>query len=45
MDGLVTLGLVERFKNCDFISESKIAEQIRIKNSKQPDQPDPVSKL
>ena len=42
MDRLVTLGLVERLKNSDFILESKMAELNQNKNSKQPDRPDAV---
>ena len=42
MDRLVTLGLVERLKNRDFILESKMEELNQIKNSKQPDRPDAV---
>ena len=39
MDKLVTLGLVERFGNSDFISENKMAELTQNQNSKQPDRP------
>ena len=42
MDKLVTLGLVERLKNSDFILESKMAKLNLIKNSKQPDLPNAV---
>ena len=42
MDKLVTLGLVERFKNSDFILETKMAELNQNKNSKQPDRRDAV---
>ena len=45
MDQLVTLGLVERLKNCDFILEIEMAEPNQNKNSKQPDRPDAVCKL
>ena len=37
MDELVTLGLVERLKNCHFILENKIAELNQNKNAKQPE--------
>ena len=37
IDKLVTLELIERLKNSDFILESKIAELNQDKNSKQPD--------
>ena len=43
MDKLVTLGLVEKVKNSDSISESKMAEL--KENSKQPDRPDTEWKL
>ena len=39
---LVTLGLVERLKNSDFILESKMAKLNPNKDSKQSDQPDAV---
>ena len=42
MDKLVTLGLVERFKNRDFILESNVTELNQKQNSKQIDRPDPV---
>ena len=42
MDELVTLGLVERLKNSDFILETKMAELNKNKNSKQPDRSDAV---
>ena len=42
MDKLVTLGLVERLKNSDFILESKMAKLNLIKNSKQLDLPNAV---
>ena len=42
MDKLVTLGLVERLKNSDFILKCKIAKLFQNKNLKQPDQPDAV---
>ena len=45
MDKLVTLGLIERLKNRNFILESKMAELNQNKNSKQPDRPDAVWKL
>ena len=41
MDKLVTLGLVERLKNSDFVLETKMAE-LNQNNSKQPDRPDAV---
>ena len=34
MDKLVTLGLTERLKNSEFISESKMAGQNQNRNSK-----------
>ena len=39
MDKLVTLGLVERFKNRDFILVTELNQN---QNSKQTDRPDPV---
>ena len=42
MDKLVTLGLVERLKNSDFILETKMTELNQNKNSKQPYQLDAV---
>ena len=42
MDKLVTLGLVERVKNSDFILVSKMEELNENKNSKQPNRPDAV---
>ena len=42
MDKLVTLGLVERFKNRDFILESNVTELNQNQNSRQTDRPDPV---
>ena len=36
MDKLVTLGLVERSKNSEFILESKMSELNENKSSKQP---------
>ena len=39
MDKLLTLGLVERLKNGDFILESKITNVNENKNSKQLDWP------
>ena len=45
MDKLVTLGLVERLKNSDFVLETKMAELNQNKNLKQPDRPDAVWKL
>ena len=42
MDELVTLGLVERLKNSDFILNIKMPELNQNKNSKQPDRPDAV---
>ena len=42
MDKLVTLGLVERLKNSDFVLETKMAELNQNKNLKQPDRPDAV---
>ena len=36
MDKLITLGLVERLKNCDFILETKMTKLNQHKNSKQP---------
>ena len=44
MDKLVTLGLVEKLKNSDFILESKMVETNQNKNSKQQDRPDVVLK-
>ena len=44
MDKLVTLGLVERLENSDFILESKMAELNWNENSKRPDRPDTVWK-
>ena len=41
----MALGLVERLKNSDFISESKIVGLYQNKNSKQPDQPIAMWKL
>ena len=38
----MTVGLVERLKNNDFILETKIAKLNQNENSKQPDQPDAV---
>ena len=38
----MTLGLVERLKNSDFILETKIAELNQNQNSKQPDRPNAV---
>ena len=37
MNKLVTLGLVERLKNSDFILETKMVELNQSKHSKQPD--------
>ena len=45
MDKLVTLRLVERFENSDFILETKTAELNQNKNWKQPDLPDAVWRL
>ena len=45
MDKLVTLGLVERLKNSDFILETKMTELNQNKNSKQPHQLDAVWKI
>ena len=45
MNKLVTLGLVERLKNSDFILETKMVELNQSKHSKQPDRPDAVWKL
>ena len=45
MNKLLTLGLVERLKNSDFILDSKMAELNQNKNSKQPGRPDAVGKL
>ena len=42
MDKLVTLGLIERLKNRNFISESKMAKLNQNQNSKQPDGPGAV---
>ena len=42
MDKLVTLGLVERLKNSNFVLETKMAELNQNKNLKQPDRPDAV---
>ena len=36
---------VHRLKNSDFVLESKMAELNQNRNSKQPDQPEAVSKL
>ena len=41
----MTLGLVEKLKNSDFILESKMAELNQKKYSKQPDWPDAARKL
>ena len=41
----LTLGVVERLKNSDFILEVKMAELNQKKNSKQRDRPDAVCKL
>ena len=41
----MTLGLVQRLKNSDFILGTKMAEQNKSKNSKQPDQADALWKL
>ena len=43
MDKLVTLGLVEKFKN--FSLETKMAELNHNKNLKHPDRQDPAWKL
>ena len=45
MDKLVTLGLVQRLKNCDFTLETKMAELNKNKNSKQLDWPDGMKTL
>ena len=45
MDKLVTLGLVERYKNSNLILERKMAELNKNKNSKQPYPPDAVRKF
>ena len=45
MDKLVTLRLVERLKNSDFILESKMKEVNQNQNSKQPNWPDAMWKL
>ena len=45
MDKFLTLGVVERLKNSDFILEIKMAELNQKKNSKQRDRPDAVCKL
>ena len=37
MDKLVTLRLIERLKNSNFILESKVVELNKNENSKQPD--------
>ena len=42
MDKLVTLGLVERLKNCDFTLETEMAEPNQNKSSKRLDRPDAV---
>ena len=42
MGKLVTLGLVERLKNSDFIIATKMAELNQNKNLKQPYPPDAV---
>ena len=45
MDKLITLGLVERLKNCDFILETKMTKLNQHKNSKQPNWANAVWKL
>ena len=45
MDKFLTLGVVERLKNSDFILEIKMVELNQKKNSKQRDRPDAVCKL
>ena len=40
MDKLVTIRLVERLKNSDFILEKKMEELNQNQNSKQPNWPD-----
>ena len=45
MNKLVTLGLEEKLKNCDFFLGNKTVELNQNKNSKQPDQPGVVWKL
>ena len=45
MDKLVTLGLVERLKNSDFILEGKMSELNQTKKLKQPDRTDALWKL
>ena len=42
MGKLVTLGLIERFKNSDFVLKSEMAGLNQNKNSKQPDISDVV---
>ena len=42
MHKLVTLGLVEKLRNNDFILECKMAELKQNKNAKQPDRPEAV---
>ena len=45
MDKLVTIRLVERLKNSDFILEKKMEELNQNQNSKQPNWPDAMWKL
>ena len=42
MDELVTVGLIEKLKNIDFIVESKTVKINKNQNYKQPDWPDAV---
>ena len=44
MDKLITLGLIERWKNRNFILEIKMAELNKNKNSKQLNRPDALRK-